>query len=142
MVKKYGISMIALVITVIVILILTTTVIINISNNNSINAASQATFETDIASFQSKLDIYLNDISMQTAGVFEKEYFSANKTSMTYTGDGDFSTSGKTMYDIFPSMKGTIYEKFLSVKQGELAYDETKMNKQQKKWIRNILNNK
>ena len=61
---------------------------------------------------------------------------------MTYTGDGDFSTSGKTMYDIFPSMKGTIYEKFLSVKQGELAYDETKMNKQQKKWIKNILNNR
>ncbi len=137
--NKKGISLIVLIIIIIVILILASAVTLGLLKNSPITNANQAKFKQDIAKFQEDLDVYLNDLSIQTSGIFEREYFSATKSSMTYTGEGNVSTAGKNIYNIFGNIKDTEYEDYLYVENGEMAYDESKLNDFQKIWIKEIL---
>jgi len=58
--KRKGISLIVLVITIIVIIILAGSVILSLSQNNPIKAATEATFKSNISTYESELSLYLS----------------------------------------------------------------------------------
>ena len=56
---KKGISLIVLVITIIVIIILAAAVLLSLNNNNPINNSKQATFDSDVDSVKSAINMYI-----------------------------------------------------------------------------------
>ena len=57
--KRKGISLIVLVITILVMIILAGVVIVSLSKNNPVNKAKEATFKTDVSTFEGDLSFYL-----------------------------------------------------------------------------------
>ena len=57
--KRKGISLIVLVITILVMLILSGVVIVSLSKNNPVKKAKEATFKTDVSTFEGDLSFYL-----------------------------------------------------------------------------------
>jgi hypothetical protein len=57
---RKGISLIVLVITIIIIIILAGSVILSLSKNNPIKSATEATFKSNISSYESELSIYIS----------------------------------------------------------------------------------
>ena len=57
--KRKGISLIVLVITILVMIILAGVVIVSLSKNNPVEKAKEATFKTDVSTFEGDLSFYL-----------------------------------------------------------------------------------
>ena len=57
--KRKGISLIVLVITILVMIILAGVVIVSLSKNNPVKKAKEATFKTDVSTFEGDLSFYL-----------------------------------------------------------------------------------
>ena len=64
--KRRGISLIVLIITIVVIIILATAIMINLSQTNVINNANEAVFKSDISTMQDELTIYISDKYSET----------------------------------------------------------------------------
>lgn len=79
--KKRGISMLILVITIIVMAIIAGTIILNISRNKQMDRAAEIAFKSDIKEFQKSIDTYVQtnlmknssfDVSSVTASTVEE----------------------------------------------------------------------
>jgi len=105
MIKKSGISLIVLVITIIVIIILAGSVILSLSRNNPILTAQEATFKNDMDSLQSELTMYITSKYTQTLGGFDIN-----------TMNGEVST-------YIPSV--TKYDTSFDILKGKLIYTGT-----------------
>ncbi len=57
--KRKGISLIVLVITILVMIILSGVVIVSLSKNNPVGKAKEATFKTDVSTFEGDLSFFL-----------------------------------------------------------------------------------
>jgi len=71
MIKKNGISLIVLVITIIVIIILAGSVILSLSQNNPILSAQEAAFKNDMDSLQNELNMSISSQYAQALGNFD-----------------------------------------------------------------------
>lgn len=87
--RKIGISLIVLVITIIIIIILAGSVILSLANNNPIASANKATFETNIATYNSELAMAVSNQYLQN-NLFDTTTFNAgvwngNESNITGT---------------------------------------------------------
>ncbi len=100
--KRTGISLITLIVTIIVIIILAGSVILTITKNNPIENAKEASFRNDVALIQEQLNLYVQNQYLKTNQEF-------NKNSM----DGKVS-------EFVPEI--TKYDDEILVEDGELIY--------------------
>ncbi|MDD3304475.1 MAG: hypothetical protein PHP54_06145 [Clostridia bacterium] len=100
--KKKGISLITLVITIIVVIILAAAVILTLNNNNPVENAKEATFRSDVTSIHEQLNLYaLNELAKNN-------------------GTFDMTTMNGKVSDYIPGV--TQYDSELKVEQGKLVY--------------------
>lgn len=79
--KKSGISLLTLIITIIVIIILAGALILSISKSNTVGQANEAKFKTDIDSFKSELLTYTSKQLIDTRGGFNLKLLNADTTT-------------------------------------------------------------
>ena len=121
---KKGISLIVLIVTIIVIIILAAVVILTISKNNPVSSAKEATFKEDMTSIQDELSMYLS-----------KKY-TDNPTSFDKSS---VNLSGDSMVTELPSTKK--YKEKVSVVEGNLILNKSKVNSEEKKWFNEVIGN-
>ena len=121
---KKGISLIVLIVTIIVIIILAAAVILTISKNNPVSSAKEATFKEDVTAIQDELSMYLS-----------KKY-TDNPTSFDKSS---VNLSGDSMVTELPSTKK--YNDKVSVVEGNLILNNSKVNSDEKKWFNEVIGN-
>ena len=122
--QKRGISLIVLIVTIIVIIILAAAVILTITKNNPVSSAKEATFKEDMANIQDELSMYLSKKYTDNPLSFEK-------SSVNLSGDG--------MVTELPSTKK--YKEKVSVFEGNLVKNNSKVNSDEKKWFNEVIGN-
>ena len=122
--SKKGISLIVLIVTIIVIIILAAVVVLTISKNNPVSSAKEATFKEDMTSIQDELSMYLS-----------KKY-TDNPTSFDKSS---VNLSGDSMVTELPSTKK--YKDKVSVVEGNLVINNSKVNSEEKKWFNEVIGN-
>ena len=122
--KKKGISLIVLIITIVVIIILATAIIVNIAKTNIINNAKEATVKQDIKALQEELTMYIADEYADTLGNFKVEKFNV--------------TNKNKLLEVLPSLKGSKYEGFIVIENGKVMVTE-KMSEPEKTWAMETL---
>ena len=121
---KKGISLIVLIVTIIVIIILAAAVILTITKNNPVSSAKEATFKEDMTAMQDELSMYLS-----------KKY-TDNPTSFDKSS---VNLSGDSMVTELPSTKK--YKDKVSVIEGNLVKNNSKVNSEEKKWFNEVIGN-
>ena len=121
---KKGISLIVLIITIIVIIILAAAVILTISKNNPVSSAKEATFKEDMSSIQDELSMYISKKYADNPTSFEKS---------------TVNLSGDSMVTELPSTKK--YKEKVSVIEGNLVINNSKVNSEEKKWFNEVIGN-
>ena len=121
---KKGISLIVLIVTIIVIIILAAAVILTISKNNPVSSAKEATFKEDMVSIQDELSMYLSK-------KYTDDPLSFEKSSVNLSGD--------SMVTELPSTKK--YKDKISVVEGNLVKNNSKVNSDEKKWFNDVIGN-
>jgi Tfp pilus assembly protein PilE len=126
--KQKGISLIVLVITIIVIIILAGSVILSLSSNNPITSATEATFKTTIAEYNSELALTISSKYVQNFA-FDPATFNL------LSWDGDINNTSGTVKEYIKNMTvidGPKYE----IQAGKLVY--TGVVQTEKNWILNM----
>ena len=121
---KRGISLIVLIVTIIVIIILAAVVVLTITKNNPVSSAKEATFKEDVTAMQDELSMYLS-----------KKY-TDNPTSFDKSS---VNLSGDSMVTELPSTKK--YKDKVSVVEGNLVINNSKVNSEEKKWFNEVIGN-
>ena len=121
---KRGISLIVLIVTIIVIIILAAAVILTITKNNPVSSAKESTFKEDVTAMQDELSMYIS-----------KKY-ADNPTSFDKSS---VNLSGDSMVTELPSTKK--YKEKVSVKEGNLVLNNSKVNSDEKKWFNEVIGN-
>ena len=121
---KRGISLIVLIITIIVIIILAAAVILTITKNNPVSSAKEATFKEDMASIQDELSMHISKKYADNPTSFEKS---------------SVNLSGEDMVTELPSTKK--YKEKVSVVEGNLVINNSKVNSEEKKWFNEVIGN-
>ena len=121
---KRGISLIVLIVTIIVIIILAAAVILTINKNNPVSSAKEATFKEDMSNIQDELSMYLSK-------KYTENPISFDKSSINLSGDG--------MVTELPSTKK--YKDKISVVEGNLVKNNSKVNSDEKKWFNEVIGN-
>ena len=121
---KRGISLIVLIVTIIVIIILAAAVILTITKNNPVSSAKEATFKEDMANIQDELSMYLSKKYTDNPLSFEKS---------------SVNLSGDSMVTELPSTKK--YKDKISVVEGNLVKNNSKVNSDEKKWFNEVIGN-
>ena len=88
--KKKGISLIVLIITIVVIIVLATAIIVTLARTNVIENANEATVKQDFRTLQDELNMYIADRFTEAQGDFELEDLNADADSIP------------SVYDILP----------------------------------------
>jgi hypothetical protein len=109
---KKGISLIVLVITIIVIIILAGAVILSLASNNPISSASEATFKSNVDSYNSELTMALSNEYLQDSR------FNSNKFNKKVWLGGDIEG---TIKQYIPSITAEDAAKF-EIQKGQLVY--------------------
>ena len=122
--QKRGISLIVLIVTIIVIIILAAAVILTITKNNPVSSAKEATFKEDMANIQDELSMYISK-------KYTDDPLSFDKSSVNLSGD--------TMVTELPSTKK--YKEKVSVVEGNLVVNKSKVNSDEKKWFNEVIGN-
>ena len=121
---KRGISLIVLIVTIIVITILAAAVILTITKNNPVSSAKEATFKEDMANIQDELSMYISK-------KYTYDPLSFEKSSVNLSGD--------SMVTELPSTKK--YKDKVSVVEGNLVKNNSKVNSDEKKWFNEVIGN-
>lgn len=110
--NKQGISLIVLIITIIVIIILAAAVIISLDNNNPIDEADRARYESDCASMQALLTNTISKIMTKNLGTLS--VMAGQINSIT---EGEIETTGEIEYTVADSA-------ISSNKNGKIVFDK------------------
>ena len=121
---KRGISLIVLIVTIIVIIILAAAVILTITKNNPVSSAKEASFKEDMASIQDELSMYISKKYTENPTSFDKS---------------SVNLSGDSMVTELPSTKK--YKEKVSVVEGNLVKNNSKVNSDEKKWFNEVIGN-
>ena len=120
--KKKGISLIVLIITIVVIIVLATAIIVTLAKTNVIQNANEATVKQDFKTLQDELNMYMADRYADTIGDFEPE-------DLAYIDEN----STPSINDVLPSLKNTKYKDDVVIVEGKIAFKKS-MNAQIKAW--------
>ena len=124
LIHKKGISLIVLIVTIIVIIILAAAVILTITKNNPVSSAKEATFKEDMSNIQDELSMYISK-------KYTDDPLSFEKSSVNLSGD--------SMVTELPSTKK--YKDKVSVVEGNLVKNNSKVNSDEKKWFNEVIGN-
>ena len=127
--KRRGVSLIVLIITVIVVIILAVTVILTLSKNNPIESAKEATFKEDVRAYQDELNMYIAREYQQTQGMRDWKI-----TATKYEKDSSNEEYNKSVYKYLNSFKKK-YENKLAIKEDKIAYVGN--DEKEKEWLVN-----
>lgn len=125
MLKKRGISLIVLVITIIVITILAGAVILSLSQNNPINNAKEAVFLDNAANLKTELDLYHAKQYADSLGSYKPKELYADNVQVKYSGSAKLAADGVTpltISSVTPSISKVSEQANYSVIDGELIY--------------------
>lgn len=142
MIKKNGISLIVLIITIIVMAILLTAIILNVKDENVSNRASEMRIKTDVEAFKEELENYISDqeiIFVSEGKSYNKEKLYANETEVIYD---DKAIEGINIYDILPSVSKDNYKGSFKVEKGKLVFvnsGEYEFLDEEINWINEVL---
>lgn len=141
--KKEGISLIILVITIIVMGILLTSVIVSMEDEDISVKATETKIKNNVASINEELHNYIYHMEHEytlKGEVYSKSKLDANKDSATYNGN---NIEGITnIYDILPSMNGGDYIGAFEIQNGNLVYvttGEYNFTDEEEDWIKEVL---
>ena len=124
--KKKGISLIMLIITMVVIIIISTAIIVTLARTTIIFNANEAQVKYDFQILQEELDLYNSKQLLISDGHYKSKNLNAN------------STTNPSVYDILPSLIKTKYKNDVVIVNGKLAFKDT-MNKQIKEWATEVV---
>lgn len=127
-IKKRGITLVVLVITLVIILVLSTTIIINMSRNNSISNSKKTVFLSDLQSFQTELDLYILKEQKLNLGKYDPTLLQADSTSVTYNGNQEDTL---TIDKIITSLNKKYSSEEFEIVNGKLIYKGTDTIKQE-----------
>ena len=98
--KRKGISLIVLIITIVVIIILGTAIVVNIAKANVINNANEAVLKSDVANLKSELEIYVTDQFVSNKGKYDRQNLNADVGQAKYNEERMFIEfdGGKGVY--------------------------------------------
>lgn len=123
--KKKGISLIVLILTIIVVIILASVVIMTISKNNPVESAKEATFKEDIRSFQNDLEIYVgSEVLKDYSGVRDK-----------------ITTSNESLKEEMNQYIKSFKEKYegkIGIENDEIVYFKEKVTDKEEKWLQDL----
>lgn len=125
MIKKKGISLVVLIITIIVMIILAVTVILTITKNNPIESAKEVVFKEDVRAFQDELNMYISNEYTKLQGQRDSKI-----TANGYGKNGE----NDSVYTYLPDFKKK-YEGKLAIKEDMIAYVGT--DEKEKYWLLN-----
>ena len=133
--KKKGISLITLIITIIVIIILAGVIIFSMANNNPTDKAKEGVFKQDVAVFKDELEMYKLGMLSTNTDSYNASLLEADKTSATYNGN---SIEGvDNIAGIIPGMnKKKDYQDIFMVSKGILVYIGNDEN--ERKWAEEV----
>lgn len=112
--KKKGISMLVLVITIITIIILAGVVIMTIFNNNPISTANESKFKSEI-------EAYNSDFNLNVSNIIIEEHNIDRQNINATTWDGDILNIAGTVKKYIPSMSPEDGLNYI-IKNGKLLY--------------------
>jgi len=118
-IRKNGISLLVLIVTIIIITILAGTVILSLAQNNPISQAGEAKFKANVASMNDELTLWLTKEYAENTDTFNISNVNANKTVGEY--------DNLKITDIISSM-GPEYESKFEIQNGKLVYIGTDAN--------------
>lgn len=117
--KKRGISLIVLVITIIVIIILAGATILNLTQNNPIESANKAQFYSAVDSFKNELNLYKLSKLGNTAGNYDASKLFAYKDKVI---ENEVEDTSKNITNIISSINNTRYKDIFIIENGNLIY--------------------
>ena len=126
--KKRGMSLIVLIVTITVIIILAAVVILTLSKNNPIESAKEASFKEDVRAFQDELAMFVAKDYTSKGGQRDNK-INANK----YVVDSELADYEKSVYKYIPSFSKKYEGKFIIIND-ELAYTEDNVTEKEKEW--------
>ena len=140
--NKRGISLIVLAITIVIITILAVAVILSFNSNNPIDNAYEATFKSNIRNMYEELNVYFSDLDNESYGEFDPSKFSADFSSVSYTGRG-VEIEEKNITEIITVLNQLPdYRDAVFIIDGKLTLDSTRFSEEQMNWAREVLENK
>lgn len=120
--KKRGISLIVLIITMVVIIILGTAIVVSIARSNIIENAKEAVLKQDLKVFEEELSLYAQNKYLETKGKFDITKLNATESSVIYTGEG--TVEEINIYEILPSLRNSKYENIITIVDGKIVMNQ------------------
>lgn len=117
--KRKGISLIVLIITMVVIIILGTAIVVNLAKTSIINNAKEATVKQDFKTLQDELSLHIANEYVNTKGEFKAETFTV--------------VDKDEIAEILPTIKNTKYSDYVIIENGKIAIVDT-MPEPDKTW--------
>lgn len=139
--NKRGISLIVLIITGVIMVIIAAVVILEFTDNDPIQEAYEATFKSNVRNMYEELNLYFSDKDSESFGEFESSRFSADFSSVTYTGRGVEITENDITEIITVLKQLPDFKDCVSVVNGKLTLDSTKFTEEQMIWAQEVLEN-
>ena len=133
--KKKGISLIVLIITIVVIIILATAIIVNIAQSDIIGNANTAVLSNDFQTFNEQLRLYKSEQLVETKGKFKSGLLNANYDNILI--DEEEYKEGN-IYDILTSLKGSRYDKKIYIQDGKIVADSEAFSSKEIKLLKEI----
>ncbi len=118
--KKQGISLIVMTITIIVMVIISGAAILSLKQDNQINKAAQVVFKSDITEFKNTLSSYI------TSRVLEDSTFSPQYFDVTALSE---------IKAIIPNLPETYYD-IINIENGQIVYVGT--DSDERSWARSL----
>lgn len=125
--KKNGISLVVLIITIVVVIILAGVIILNLVQTKTIETSKEGVLKQDIKTLQEELDMYASEEYVKSQGEFDITELDAN--------------TKEEVEKYIPSIKGTKYEEYVRIEDGKIVIIDT-MPEQEKNWAKEITGDK
>lgn len=120
-----GISLIMLMIIIAVSLVLLAAVVLNIQKNDTVEASSELQFKSNIRTYQTELEDYINNKEVENGGRYNNTLYATDKI---VKHDGEVIPN-QTIKDIIPSIKDSELSKYY-VYKSKLVYVGTDVKEQ------------
>ena len=127
--KKIGISLIGLIITVVVLIILAAVIILAINKNDLFSSSKEAKFKNDVMAFNDELNVYVMTKYIGHLG----EY---SRTSLNAQNIQNIQGDIQPIQNIIPSMTDKVYLSKIKVTDGKLAFSN--LTEEEQKWVNEL----
>ena len=124
--KDAGITLLALVITIIVLIILSVvTYSLTFGESGIITRANEAKYMTILAQFKDEVELFKAEKLLKNPD-FNANSLTAGYNELNYEPQPEGETG--TIYDVIPSLQGSIFDGKMEVIKGELLLNSTEMS--------------